>query len=825
MRTCFLSIEYIIRAVKIEEQKESDSTADTDEKKEVSFTIDIEFFRKHWWAFALLATFLVALYIRMQALQNMHYLFDIDLYYFARMTEYAAEHGLQLPIVDTLRYYPTGYNPFNEYFVGFLFPASIFMIVKNFGVAFIDFVRIFPMVLGSLFIVPIFLIGRELKDNKTGLLAAFLFATSASMMYRTVIFEKEVMSGFFLLFAVYFFIRAVKKDSWISGIAAGLSTAMVSMMWGGVVQIFFGLFMLAALLLFINKFPKGLFKAYLPTVIIGMLLPSLFLLPLGHGKHPGVILNMLILGIFSLRLVIEKYKWVSKENMPFVVPGLCLLGGVGSYIGAAFLPPLANMIRMVQNHLFYTTSTFMSTVAENKPLSWHIFNNEFSTFLAGGMNPIFAHPIFYIASIWVLAAVGISIAIFKLPERKWDTWLSILLVLITFASYVNYLQTFNTNAQMVFMGAFFLLIFLISRRDWLITLMLVMILIPMLGSLTRTRIVFILGPYFMLFAAYAISKFIDFIRSNGFLQSKLKTREQKNVLYGLVAFLIGIMLITNFMTGYLTATYIGPGYNDNWDEAMTFMRERTPEESVILSWWDYGYWFQTMSKRPSNLDGGNQYAVRNIPTGQYFTGMMNESQQKFYLQKMGTDYILVDASMIGKTAAMSKIANYDQQIDVYNLLPQGEVYQKGNRTIITYEGGGAIVWAPIWPENGTLAGDIMMTVPQGEGYIKYMCTAQGHVDMNPSDDKPAFEWSIIIGQGFVYLVSPEICNSPNTKLLLFNGESVDYATQVFNNGEIKIYEVDHSIIPREATEELKAWWNRLPDSQMYRELLVWEPGD
>tara|TARA_B100000029_G_scaffold274603_1_gene269394 strand:- start:340 stop:1686 length:1347 start_codon:yes stop_codon:yes gene_type:complete len=42
--------------------------------------------------------------------------------------------------------------------------------------------------------------------------------------------------------------------------------------------------------------------------------------------------------------------------------------------------------------------------------------------------------------------------------------------------------------------------------------------------------------------------------------------------------------------------------SDDWFKAMDWIKENTPENSVIASWWDYGYWITTLSDRGTVID-------------------------------------------------------------------------------------------------------------------------------------------------------------------------------------------------------------------------------
>jgi len=44
-----------------------------------------------------------------------------------------------------------------------------------------------------------------------------------------------------------------------------------------------------------------------------------------------------------------------------------------------------------------------------------------------------------------------------------------------------------------------------------------------------------------------------------------------------------------------------PPSND-WLETLEWIKTNTPEDSVVASWWDYGYWIQTIAERTTLVD-------------------------------------------------------------------------------------------------------------------------------------------------------------------------------------------------------------------------------
>ena len=47
---------------------------------------------------------------------------------------------------------------------------------------------------------------------------------------------------------------------------------------------------------------------------------------------------------------------------------------------------------------------------------------------------------------------------------------------------------------------------------------------------------------------------------------------------------------------------------------MQWLRENTPEDAVIASWWDYGYWISTLAERKTLADNSTllDWQIRKI---------------------------------------------------------------------------------------------------------------------------------------------------------------------------------------------------------------------
>jgi len=53
---------------------------------------------------------------------------------------------------------------------------------------------------------------------------------------------------------------------------------------------------------------------------------------------------------------------------------------------------------------------------------------------------------------------------------------------------------------------------------------------------------------------------------------------------------------------------------NDWADAMQWLRENTPEDAVIASWWDYGYWISTLGERKTLADNSTllDWQIRKI---------------------------------------------------------------------------------------------------------------------------------------------------------------------------------------------------------------------
>ena len=84
--------------------------------------------------------------------------------------------------------------------------------------------------------------------------------------------------------------------------------------------------------------------------------------------------------------------------------------------------------------------------------------------------------------------------------------------------------------------------------------------------------------------------------------------------------LIVLALVSPTVCGaYITSNQVVPGTSDPMWNSMTWINENTANNTVITSWWDFGYLFEIAADRQVTFDGGSQSGDRAFWLGQAMT--------------------------------------------------------------------------------------------------------------------------------------------------------------------------------------------------------------
>jgi len=274
-----------------------------------------------------------------------------------------------------------------------------------------------------------------------------------------------------------------------------------------------------------------------------------------------------------------------------------------------------------------------------------------------------------------------------------------------------------------------------------------------------------------------------------------KELDDRYIRYSVIALVVIATIGVNLASGFVAASQLGGSPNNLWMDNLEYMETETPDDSVMLSWWDYGYWFETIGDRASIADGGNfgYYSSEekiNYPLAEFLTGSGFENHTEF-LTKHSVDYIVLDETMIGKYSAVSQIAHrsnsdFDSMIQLStsgNI--QDSVMTQGNRTLIQFGGGrsGLTAYAPINQDNQTgsvsiSSAPILETRSGSRGQIGCVLTENGVEEYNVSQ-------ALNLGGGF-----EDACVAINPYY------SVDSAIYSANTPQIRSRQAKMVLVPR-----------------------------
>ena len=177
---------------------------------------------------------------------------DLDPFLFLRWAQEIIEHGT-LPIWDYMRYVPLGYNTAGEmkllsYMIAWFYKLLSFfsseVTVTYAAIIFPAVMFVFTGIAFFLFARKIFYKENDKTKNIIALIATAFFVCIPSLLPRTIagIPEKESAAFFFMFLSFYLFLKAWKaenlKKAIVFAVLAGIATALMGLIWGGVVYVF-----------------------------------------------------------------------------------------------------------------------------------------------------------------------------------------------------------------------------------------------------------------------------------------------------------------------------------------------------------------------------------------------------------------------------------------------------------------------------------------------------------------------------------------------------------------------------------------------------------
>lgn len=533
----------------------------------------------------------LAFTIRLLPIRWGYYLSEFDPYYQYRITKHITEEGIFsfTNWRDYMSWWPYGRDVPHTSFPGLaVTAATLYTILNALGVPmapplaanplYVDpiynFVIIFPLIMASLTCIAIYFLGKDIGGKETGLFAAFFLAINAAYIGRTTLgfFDDETVGIFGILIVSLFFLRAIESDRpWkqtlLYGIASGLSLGYLYASWGASRYAAGLLLVLVFVMLLLRRYSPNLLLAYGSTFFTALFIA--INVPYLGQRFATEITNLIVFGLFLILVAIEVSRRIRRPKMKI----LFNLGFFSLLIALFFALSWYGYVGRLEAKFLAVVNPFerllfpiVESVQEHRPAAWG------SIYYDVGIG------IFFIP-------VGLFFAAQNPTNRN--------IFLILFGLTSVYFASSMVRLTLIMAPALCLL--------W--ALALTRVLRPFITVMKETpttirrkmRFETHVGKEFSI--AFLILIFLLFTFTFVFPSTESRTR--------------GASFPRVFDQAYVPTTMASAGIPvkpsqpiTDWIDALNWMRNNLPQDAVVASWWDYGYWITTVADRPSLADNG-----------------------------------------------------------------------------------------------------------------------------------------------------------------------------------------------------------------------------
>ena len=532
---------------------------------------------------------------------------EFDPFFNYRATQFIVENGIveYFNWHDDMSWYPEGRDvSSNSQVILHITAASLYSIFGG-NSSLYDFTIIFPVVFGSLTAIILFAFVRVIAGTTAGLFACLFYSVSMPIIIRGTIgwFKSEPLGLFFGLLAMYLLLSAISsrnyKISFAKLIGAGIFLAFGISAWGGI-QFFIiplGLFFLA--LPFLRK-DHDFIRWTIPVFTISFLLTALVF------ERPGInfvfgIQGFLIIGSTIFLVICTMIQKLSKEEKRLRNGLYFLIGTILSGITLITINTSSAFLKLPSFRYLNAVNPFLTT---QDPLVDSVAEHATTTLAQS----------FYFSSILMIFA---GIGIWLILKNK------------------DQIHSFS------------------KLRNDMIMFALIIGLAGVYVSSSFIRLELFASVSIIILSSIGLSVLTSVILINKKIKDK-KISNNPRIITRISFFSIIIILLIMPLTipengNWVNATKAPPTilnggsiYNiatDDWHNAMEWLNKNTPEDAVIASWWDYGYWITTLSERASLADNATLSTLRIQQIAKTLLSPPDEAWEM--LQELDADYFLI----------------------------------------------------------------------------------------------------------------------------------------------------------------------------------------
>eukprot|EP00249_Psilotum_nudum_P012255 c23674_g1_i1 orf=682-2898(-) len=546
---------------------------------------------------------------------------EFDPYFNYRTTLYLTEKGFYefWNWFDSESWYPLGRIIGGTLYPGLMVTAALlFWMLRflRFAVHIRDVCVMTAPFFASNTTVVAYFFGKDLWDSGAGLVAAAFIAICPGYISRSVAgsYDNEGVAIFALLLTFYLFVKAVSTGSLVWSVASAFAYFYMVSAWGGYIFIINLVPLYVLVLLVTGRYSLRLYIAYNTLYILGMLLAmQIRFVGFQHvqsGEH------MAAMAVFFLMQVFYFVNWVKHQLDDPTLFQAFLRVTVSSAVAVGIL---ALGLGMATGYISPWTGRFYSlldptyakdhipiiaSVSEHQPTAWSSFMFDFHVLL-----------LFFPAGLYFCF------------RRLTDATIFILIYGLT---------------SLYFAGVMVRLILVATPAVCLISAIAVSSTLKNLSGLVRSRSPVVTAAKTSGTTKGSAKGGVDHTLP---LQRKGATVLMAGTFYLLMSYVIHCTWVTSEAYSSPSIVLAARQANgekvifDDFREAYFWLRQNTPPDAKVMSWWDYGYQITAMGNRTVIVDNNTWNNTHIATVGRAMSSYEHEAFE--IMQELDVDYVLV----------------------------------------------------------------------------------------------------------------------------------------------------------------------------------------
>ncbi|KAI6243365.1 Dolichyl-diphosphooligosaccharide--protein glycotransferase [Aphelenchoides fujianensis] len=556
---------------------------------------------------------------------------EFDPWFNYRSTAHMVENGFYefMNWFDERAWYPLGRIVGGTVFPGLMFTSGVIHYVLhalNFPIHIREVCVFLAPFFSGLTAIATYLLTKELWSAGAGLFAACFIAIAPGYTSRSVAgsYDNEGIAIFALQFTYFLWLRAVRTGSITWGILTAISYFYMCLSWGGFVFIANLLPLHCLVLILLGRFSNRLYIAYTTFYCVGQLLamqlPFIGYQPVGTSEH------MAAFGVFGLMQLVGGLRYmrdrVTKQQFYVIfvsVFTITIVAGVSFIVVATW----AGYIQPWTGRFYSLWDTgyakihipIIASVSEHQPTTWLSFFFDLHVTVA-----------VFPAGLWICV------------QNLNDARVFVILYAVTAAYFagvmVRLMLTF-TPVVCVLAGIAFSNIFekfmldesaAAAKRDEA-------------AAREERRL------YDKATSAKKAARVAAAAGDTEDVGLNTRTFVSLALMFILLMYVAHCTYVTSNAYSHpsvVLQSHTNDGGRvimDDFREAYYWLRQNTPEDARIMSWWDYGYQIAGMANRTTLVDN-NTWNNSHIA----LVGMAMSSNESFafeIMKELDVDYVLV----------------------------------------------------------------------------------------------------------------------------------------------------------------------------------------